>query len=530
MSEPSKKQSFLQGTVWLAFAAAVVKVIGAFYKIPLNAIIGAQGFAYYNTAYDIYSVLMTLSIAGLPVAMSRMISKANTLGQYNQVRRINATARFIFIAMGLLGSLLMTVFCKQLAQFQQQPDAWPAIACLGPCILLICTMSTFRGFFQGQGNMQPTAISQILEAVCKLIVGIVAAQTLLSATGSVAYAAAGAILGVTTSCVASVVYLFIRYRKALKTMPVSHEPVTSYFETTKQLLSISIPIAIGSAGLSILTMLETRVYMGQLLAIGNTQDAADTMKGIYDMAKTIYHMPIAFITPITVSIIPAITSHLTLKNYAETRTTAESAVRVSALISAPCAVGLFVLAEPVTALLGGYTGDKLELATLLMRLVSVNLIFHAVILVTNAIMQGLGHPGLPVVNMLIGGIPKLIAVYILSGNPSIGIVGAPLGTFIGHMVIILLNILTLRRCVSNPPTVVRQILRPLLSALFMGLGVFASYYGLQMVTSSRLILCALPIAVGVALYAVAAIKCKAITREDCLLLPKGEKIANLLHL
>ena len=530
MSDSTKKPSFLQGTVWLAFAAAVVKIIGAFYKIPLNGIIGEQGFAYYNTAYEIYSVLMTLSIAGLPVAMSRMISKANALGQYNQVRRINATARFIFMSMGLLGSLLMTFFCKQLAQFQQQPDAWPAIACLGPCILLICTMSTFRGFFQGQGNMQPTAISQMLEAVCKLIVGIIAAQVLLKTTGSVAYAAAGAIIGVTTSCVVSVIYLFIRYHKALKTMPVSHEPVTGYFETVKQLLSISIPIAIGSAGLSILTMLETRVYMGQLLASGNTQDAADTMKGIYDMAKTIYHMPIAFITPITVSIIPAITAHLTLNNHAETRATAESAVRVSALISAPCAVGLFVLAEPVTALLGGYTGEKLELATTLMRLVSVNLIFHSVILVTNAIMQGLGHPGLPVINMLIGGAPKLVAVYILSGNPNIGITGAPLGTFVGHLVIISLNILTLRRCTKEPPVVMRQSVRPLLSALLMGVGVGGTLLALQQLTDSRLILCALPILVGVALYVVGVVKLKAITREDCLLLPKGEKIANLLHL
>ena len=530
MSEPSKKQSFLQGTVWLAFAAAVVKVIGAFYKIPLNDIIGEQGFAYYNTAYDIYSVLMSLSIAGLPVAMSRMISQANALGHYNQVRRTYHTARFIFLTMGILGSLLMTLFSKQLAQFQHQPDAWAAIACLGPCILLICTMSTFRGFFQGQGNMQPTAISQMLEALCKLIVGIVLAQVLLKTTGNVAYAAAGAILGVTTSCVVSVIYLFCRYWKARKTLPVTSEPVMGYVQTAKQLLSISIPIAIGSAGLSILTMLETKVYMGQLLNLGNTQDAADTMKGIYDMAKTIYNMPIAFITPISVSIIPAITAHLTLKDHANTRSTAESAVRIAALISAPCAVGLFVLAEPVTGLLGGYTGEKLALATMLMRLLSINLMIHSTILVTNAIMQALGHANLPVVNMLIGGVLKLSATFILSGNPNIGIMGAPIGATIGYLTIITLNIFTLRRCTQEPPAVVRQAVRPLLSALCMGAAVFAAWYGLHLVSDSRLILCAGPILVGVAVYAIAAIKLKALTREDCLLLPKGEKIAKLLHL
>ena len=529
MSEPTKKPSFLQGTIWLAFAAAVVKVIGAFYKIPLNAIIGEQGFAYYNTAYEIYSVLMSLSIAGLPVAMSRMISQANTLGNYNQVRRTYATARFIFLTMGMIGSLLMTLFSKQLAAFQHQPDAWAAIACLGPCILLICTMSTFRGFFQGQGNMRPTAISQMLEAVCKLVVGIVAAQVLLKRTGSVAYAAAGAILGVTTSCVLSVVYLFSRYWKARRQLPVSHEPVLGYVQTAKQLLSISIPIAIGSAGLSILTMLETRVFMGQI-KLFHSQEAAEVMKGIYDMTKTIYNMPIAFITPISVSIIPAITANITLKNHSGTRATAESAIRIAALISAPCAVGLFVLAEPVTGLLGGYTGEKLELATMLMRLLSINLIIHSTILVSNAIMQALGHANLPVINMLLGGVLKLSAVYVLSGNAHIGIMGAPMGTTLGYLAIITLNIFTLRRCTQDPPAVVRQALRPLLSALCMGLVVYGAYYVLQMVSDSRLILCGASICVGIAVYAIAAIRFKAITREDCLLLPKGEKIANILHL
>ncbi len=529
MSESSKKQSFLQGTVWLAFAAAVVKVIGAFYKIPLNDIIGEQGFAYYNTAYDIYSVLMSLSIAGLPVAMSRMISQANALGHYNQVRRTYRTARFIFMSMGLLGSLLMTLFAKQLAAFQHQPDAWAAIACLGPCILLICTMSTFRGFFQGQGNMQPTAISQMLEALCKLIVGIALAQFLLKTTGSVAYAAAGAILGVTTSCVVSVIYLLCRYWKARKQLPVTSEPVTGYFQTAKQLLSISIPIAIGSAGLSILTMLETTVYMGQLNEF-HSQDAAEVMKGIYDMSKTIYNMPIAFITPISVSIIPAITANITLKNHSGTRATAESAIRIAALISAPCAVGLFVLAEPVTGLLGGYEGEKLVLATTLMRLLSINLMIHSTILVTNAIMQALGHANLPVVNMLIGGVLKLSAVYILSGNVNIGILGAPIGATIGYVTILALNIFTLRRCTQEAPAVVRQAIRPGVAALCMGVAVFGAWYGLRLVTDRFLLLCAGPIAVGVAVYAVGAVLLKAITREDCLLLPKGEKLAKLLHL
>ena len=175
MSDAKKQQNFLQGTALLAMATAIVKVIGALYKIPLNAIIGEQGFSYFNTAYEIYNVLLMISTAGLPVAMSRMISQASSLGHYNQVRRVYATARGIFLALGISGSLLMTLFCRELAAFQEQPDAWAAIGTLGPCVLLICIMSTYRGFFQGQSNMLPTSISQVLEAVTKLIVGMVAA-------------------------------------------------------------------------------------------------------------------------------------------------------------------------------------------------------------------------------------------------------------------------------------------------------------------------------------------------------------------
>ena len=171
MSDSQKKQSFLHGTALLAMAAAIVKVVGALYKIPLNAIIGPQGFGYYNTAYDIYSVLLMISTAGLPVAMSRMVSQANSLGHYNQVRRIYSTARSIFLILGIIGAAVMTLQCRYIAtKLMHQPDAWMAIGCLGPSALLICIMSTYRGFFQGQSNMLPTSVSQVLEADRKSVV------------------------------------------------------------------------------------------------------------------------------------------------------------------------------------------------------------------------------------------------------------------------------------------------------------------------------------------------------------------------
>ena len=531
MSDTQKKQNFLQGTALLAMATAIVKVIGALYKIPLNAIIGEQGFGYFNTAYEIYNVLLMISTAGLPVAMSRMISQASSLEHYGQGRRIYASARGIFLALGIVGSLLMTVFCRQLAVFQNQPDAWAAIGCLGPCVLLICIMSTFRGFFQGQSNMLPTSISQVLEAITKLIVGMIAALALLKMTGSIPLAAGGAILGVTASCLLSSFYLFGCFRKSFKSLPVTNEPVTSYRDTIKGLLIIAIPITVGSAGLQILTMLETKIYMGQLLSHGFSQAEADTMRGIYGMTQTIFNMPCSFITPITISIIPAITAQLTLKNFKDAKATEESAARITGLISMPCAFGLAVLAEPVTALLGGYTGEKLALATQLMTVLGISIMFNAVVLVTTAIMQAHGHVNRPVVNMFIGGLLKLAAVYILTGNPNIGILGTPLGTLLCYLVITALNILSIRSLIPEAPALVKNLARPFLAAAFMGLLTWLSWYGLKHIgMDSRLILCGAPIAVGVVVYCLAAVKLKVVTREDCLLLPKGEKIAKLLKL
>ncbi|MBP3683509.1 MAG: polysaccharide biosynthesis protein [Oscillospiraceae bacterium] len=530
MSESQKKQNFLQGTALLAMATAIVKVIGALYKIPLNAIIGEQGFGYFNTAYEIYNVLLMISTAGLPVAMSRMISQASSLKHYNQVRRIYNTARGIFLGLGITGTLLMTLFCRQLAEFQNQPDAWAAIGFLGPCVLLICIMSTFRGFFQGQSNMLPTSISQVLEAVVKLIVGIVAAWVLLKTTGSVALAAGGAILGVTASCLVSSIYLFGCFRKVYPHLEATTDKPRSFSDTARGLLIIAIPITLGSAGLQFLTMLETKIYMGRLLEF-YTQSAADTMRGIYGMTQTIFNMPCAFITPITISIIPAITAQLTTCNESEAKATAESAIRITGLISMPCAFGLGLLAEPVTALLGGYTGDNLVLATRLMTILGFSIMFNAVVLVTTAIMQAHGNAGRPVINMLIGGLLKLAAVYILTGNPNIGIVGTPVGTLLCYIAIAVLNISSIRQLLEHPPAILKNLVRPFLAALTMGVFVFASFTGLKMLgIDSRLILCALPILIGVVVYVLAAVKFKVVTREDCLLLPKGEKIAKLLKL
>lgn len=547
MSETSKKQTFLHGAALLAIATAVVKVIGAFYKLPLNAVIDEEGYAYFTTAYDIYAVLLMISTAGLPVAMSRMISQSASLGHYNQVRRIYNTARGIFLGIGLVSTLIMLAGCRWLANTLNQPDAWAAIASLAPCALLMGVMSAYRGFFQGQGNMRPTSNSQMMEAVFKLVVGLSLAFVIDHFTHNIALAAAGAILGVTVSCLVSVFYLQCKFRPDYRDLPRSEEQVRSYGNTAKNLLAIAVPITIGSAGLQLLTVVESGLYMDRLVyLIGSNQymgqmvtgdvdaqKAATILKGIYNMAQTIFNMPCAFIVPITVSVIPAITANLTLKKDGAVRATEESAARITGLLSLPCTVGLVVLAEPIMGLLGGYSGARLVLGGQLLALLGISVFLYAIIQYTNALLQSHGYAHVPVVNMLLCGTAKLAAVYILAGNPAIGILGVPMGAILGYGCIAILNLISIQKLVPQKPALLRALLRPLLPAALMGLAVYGSYRGLVYILgtdASRVILCGGPIAVGVVVYLAGVVLFKAITREDCQLLPKGDRIAKLLRL
>ena len=547
MSETSKKQNFLQGAALLAIATAIVKLIGAFYKLPLNMAIGAEGYSYFTTAYDIYSVMLLISTAGLPVAVSRMVSQASTLEHYARMRKIFRTALTIFAIMGALTSVLMIFGAKPLANLMNQPDAWISIACLGPCGILICLMSAYRGYFNGQGNMTPTSVTQVIEAFIKLVVGLALAFLIIYLTKNVALAAGGAIIGVTMGSALALIYMLVKFRKSYKSLPVTSEDAGSTKETVRELLAIAIPITIGSAGLQLLTVIESGLYMDRLVyLIGSgqymshmvggavtAQKAAATLKGLFNMTQTIFNMPCAFIIPITVSVLPAVTSFLTMGDNKGVRETEESAARITGLLSLPCAVGLTVLARPIMALLGGYEGEQLDLSAKFMAIQGITVFLYAIIQYTNALLQSHGYVNVPVVNMLSSGVLRLALVYVMVGNPNLGLMGAPLGAFIGYLLIAVLNLMAMQRKVAQKPRLLQNLLRPALPALVMGVVVFFCYQALVSVLGidgSRVILAGVPIALGACVYFVCVVLMKSITREDCLLLPKGEKIAKLLRL
>ena len=541
MNEKSvKKQTFLEGAAILTIATIAVKILGFLFKVPLKGILGADGFGYFNTAYDVYNVLLMISTTGLPVAMSRMISEAQTLGNYAQIRKIYKVSRTVFLAIGIVGTLIMLIFCRQLSVMVTTNDrAWASIAALAPCVFMICLVSSYRGFFQGQSNMTPTSISQIYEAVIRFVLGLGLAWLALKLTsarvagGDLTYGAAGGILGVTIGCLVSMLYLRRQFVRTNQVLSQAGGEAKSGKSTMKELLAIAIPITLGAAGLQIINLFDTMIYMRRLTgALGWSDTAADTAKGIYNYCQTIFALPCSLITPITISVIPAITAALTAKDRKTARRTEESSIRLMGLITMPCAAGMFALGGPIYQLLSvsGLKTGELTTAAPIMTYLGIAVIFNSTVLLFNAIMQAHGDVTTPVINMIIGGIVKVAVNYILVGIPALNIVGASIGTVVCYLTITVLDVLAMRRSVTTKPRILYNTVRPFLASVLMGGAVYLVFQlGMKLLSSERIV-CLLSVLVGVVLYFILIVAFQCVTYADCMLLPKGEKIAKILRI
>lgn len=556
----NKKQNFLTGAAILSLSTIVVKVIGMLYKLPLNRIIDSQGFAYFNKAYAIYTVLLVISTTGLPVAMSRMVSEARAKENGRQMQRIFHTAMIAYLTIGFLGSGIMMIFPHWLASdVMSMPNAWVSIFALGPAVLCICIASACRGFFQGQGDMTPTAVSQVIEALGKLLLGLGFAWIVKEQTGDLALSSGASIAGISIGAAVSALYVYVKYRRNRRTVSALGGEAESYGKTAKKLLAIAVPITLGAAGLQLINLVDeimvtrrlleaadataetAQTWMGEMLRLAKAgmagepwsdvmQTAVENQSGVYALCQTIFNFPTAFFPCITAAIIPAITAHLTRNDQKNVRMVQNSALRLTGLIAWPCMIGLLTLSEPIMALLGRYGDSRVQMAAVLLALLAPTVLINGVTTVTTAIMQAHNRPWLPMLNMLIGGIVKVVVNYILVGNPSIGILGAPIGTLACFTVYMVLNVFTMHRVMSEPPKLLRAMWKSGIAAVVMGVAAYGTYFVLPKFITNVTLCCLGAIGVAVVVYALMVILLKVITYDDCMLLPKGEKIAKILKI
>lgn len=520
----TKKQTYLQGAAILTIAALITKAIGGLFKIPLTTMITSEGAGHFYVAYNIYIVLLNVSSTGLPVAVSHLISRANTLEHRGEVMAIHRVSLRLFLLLGVLCSGAMLIFSPQLASWMRDPEAVYAIAVLAPAVFFVCVSSSFRGFFQGQQYMTPTAWAQVLEALCKLFLGLAAAYVALRMHLGYAIAAGAAILGVTVGAMISSGYLTVQYRK--KRLRLSEEEAAEAVPTSREIvrriLKVAVPITIGATGLQIVNTLCSRIILGRLQdALSFTAAEASSQYGIYSMAQTLYLLPSALVQPLAVSIIPAVTAALALGNRKQARQMSESAIRVTGLVALPCGVGLAVLAGPIQRLLYRYDAETLAVAGPTLTILGIASIFYCLILVTNAILQANGKTSVPIVTTLIGGSVNILVDCFLVGRPEFHILGAALGNLSYCVVVLLLNLLALKRFVPEPPRMLPQIHKTVLASVIMGIGAWGTYRLLGNVL--------LAVAVAGLLYLGLVYCLRIITMYDCRLLPKGEWIARFLR-
>ncbi|MDO4983484.1 MAG: polysaccharide biosynthesis protein [Eubacteriales bacterium] len=547
MAKSTKGQNYFHGAAILTAGVIIMKILGAIYKIPLGNILGDEGYSMFMGAYSIYFIFFTLATAGLPVALSRLIAESDAHGRVKNEEKTFRVARWTFFIIGMIFALIMFLFPNWLAsEYLENPDAALSVKAMAPAILLVCIVSAYRGYCQGNGNMIPTTVDEVLEVLFKVISGLILSYLIIKSTGSLPLGSAGAILGVSIGSVVSLGYMIVYKRRnynvlsgpytgahAADDTPDDDETVDSTKKIVHDILTIGIPIAFGACIMALLNSVDSKLCMNRLQsAAGFTYKEAKVLYGVYGKGQTLFNLPAAFITPLTISIVPAISGALARKDGNSAAKVSEDSLRISAVVSLPMSVGLAVLSAPIFTVLFPNSHDA---GPGLLSIMGIASFFVCLVLMENAILQASGREKLTMVTMITGGVVKIVVNWFLVANRSINIYGAPVGTLVSYFVMATMNYIFMCTTLDHRPRLFRAFAGPLAASLIMGACAWA-VYGI----AARLIgtggriggLVCMVLAIGIAavVYLIAAIVLRTITNEDMKLIPGGEKIGKLLHM
>lgn len=537
MSEP-KKQSYLTGAAILAGTVALTKVVGMIYKIPLFNLLGDEGTGHFNVIYNIYTLVLTLSTAGVPVAVSRLVSESMAASRPVQAKRFYRVGLFAFTLIGLAAMVLMYVFAQPLADLMKDSQVAVGVKCLAPAVLFSCVLAVLRGYTQAHSDMVPTAVSQIIEVLCKMVFGLAIAWYLKGQGYDKPIIAAGAITGVTIGLGIDipVIALMSRRTAARTPMTLNLDRPETRLGTFGRIISVSIPIMLGSSVMNIINLVDTAVVRGRLASgAGLAEKQIDILYGVYSKGITLYSLPTAFISPIVIAVVPVLAAARGARQYDQARATMESSMKMTNLLAMPAAVGLAVLAQPIFDVL--FPGSN-ENGPALLRLLGLASFFVCVYIITNGILQAAGREKLALLALPVGGIIKIIISWLLVGDPRTNIYGAPIGMVACYAAITLMNTVFITATSPDRPNYLKVTLRPLVCALLMGAAAWGVYGLMDKFVFAALgggrfaaVVClGAAIAVGAAVYAVLIFALRAVTKEDILLLPKGEKLAKVLKM
>ena len=573
-------KNYLHGATVLAAAVAVVKIIGAVYRIPIANILGDVGMSTFQVSFSIYQFLLIVSTAGLPVALSKLVAAADALERPAQVRRVFVVGRNTFVALGTVSFLIMALFHRQLATISGSPSAAYGILALSPAVFFVGLISAYRGYCQGLSDMVPTSVSQVIEAVVRLGLGLGLAWLFHYWGWSSAITVAGAILGVTVGTALAAGYLFFAKRRVdrHRRMRDGLDVPDSNRRISRNLLNIAVPLTLGASIFSLINIINNAVILRRLQSVQGLAGAyldeavaylaasrpyleigaaelsyieaglryveAQRLHGTYSMILPLFNLPSAFIIPITVALIPAISAFLTQGDGLRAKATAESGIRVTCLLAMPAGAGLMVLAGPVMDVL--FYGRFAAQGPGLLVYMGAAAFFICFFQATNCVLQAYGFQRYTMYTLPIGGAISVGLNWILLGDPNITIYGAAISTVACYVIISVMNLVLVKRNIPDPPSFRKILIRPfactvvmavaaravygLLSGILLDFPAIAGQYGIAGSTRLPLTI-SLVGAIGLAMvvYLALIIATRALTKEDMHMLPKGEKLAKILR-
>lgn len=534
------KQSLLKGATILGIAGIFVKLLGAMFRLPLVNWIGDTGMANYGPAYYIYAFLVIVATSGLPVAISKMVSESISLGNYYQAHKVFKISISMMIAIGCIFTAILFFFAPTIASLMGNKDAALGMQMIAPALILVPTMAAFRGYFQGMQNMKPTAVSQVIEQFFRVVVGLGLAYTMFFISGDgtlydkFAKGAAGANFGATAGALGGLLMImFIYYlskrninKRVVRTQGLGAESSRSI---VKRILQIAVPITIGAAILPIMNLVDSAIVMNRLTsAAGFSYETAKSLYGqLSGFVGSLINFPQIVTQAVAVSIVPIIAAAHKRRNQLEIDKNTSMGIRMSVIIGYPCAIGLMVLSKPILLLLYPRQAESATSAASVLAIMAFGIIFLSIALTLVGILQGIGKQMIPVKNMFIGMIFKIILTWILVSFNSINVNGAAIGTVVAYGISVVLNLKAVVKYTKVKIDYVLSFVRPMISAIAMGIIVLLSYKGIMLVLGKNSIATLISIGIGGIVYGVMILKTKAISIDEIRIMPKGDKLAKI---
>lgn len=573
-----KDQSFMQGTVILTGSLLLVKIMGILFRIFVTGMIGPTGATYFTVAYEIYNPLFALATAGLPIAISRMVSESVANGRYRDVKKIKKISSPIFLLTGTVGLLLMILgaFIIPRLPFVNVPGAFYSVITLAPTIFFACLMSIYRGYYQGLKNMTPTATSEVIEASFKFFIGYVTSYGIIRfgmreyltngtflgkayATKELAEAAimplasAGAILGISLGAAAGFLYLILQDKirgDGITKNEIMHSPeAKSGKSIAKTLIKNALPIGLGAIIMNVAGLIDTTLILHRIQYVMSTtpnellaqygpkigESVVRSKDGVHGFLMGCYSftLPLMMLVPaITqafgIVALPSVTRAWTLKDSEKLKKSMETVIRMTMLVTIPAGIGLSVIGPELLSVIYRSRPIAVSIASEIIPILGIATIFTAASTPICSMLQAIGRVDLPVKIISIGLAIKILVNYILVGVPQINIQGAGIGTLAGYAFILVTSMYMLFKNTKVVPSFVDTVLKPLVGSLFCG----AAAKILMILLKDRvpvIIAIALSIIFAVVVYLLALVSLGELSRNDIKLLPKGEKIIKILE-